>query len=151
VQVEVSLNFCDFTISCSLKGTKKYTRAAEEITTSKRITDEAKLNQYYNKLHDAEEDSSGVGGTTEVISFGSAAAGAANAAGDNSGGGSIGSSTQALKNSTRCFDELDPNGHYRLDLAIPYERYVAEQLVVAALTDVGQCFRKETLDGKVLL
>ena len=48
----------------------------------------------------------------------------------------------------KVFDPQDPNGHYILDLAIPYDRAIACQLVNIAYDEDGEQFQNETFNGK---
>jgi hypothetical protein len=48
----------------------------------------------------------------------------------------------------KVFDEINLNGFYRLDLAHPYERYVAEILAHEGISNKGECWRGECIDGK---
>ena len=58
------------------------------------------------------------------------------------------SNASFIKSTTNAvFDELDPNGDYRLVLDQPYDKYVAEQLVRLALEAGGECWDNEKLNG----
>ena len=45
------------------------------------------------------------------------------------------------------FDINEPNGFYKLDLSLPYDRMIAKSLQELAYTQGGECWRGEKLDG----
>ena len=45
------------------------------------------------------------------------------------------------------FDINEPNGFYKLDLSLPYDRMIAKSLQELACTQGGECWRGEKLDG----
>ncbi|GMH50206.1 hypothetical protein TL16_g00716 [Triparma laevis f. inornata] len=46
------------------------------------------------------------------------------------------------------FDVNEPNGFYKLDLSVPYDRMIATSLQELAYTQGGECWRGEKLDGE---
>ena len=54
----------------------------------------------------------------------------------------------AFDESMKLFDPANPNGDYDLDLANPYEEYVAHELVELAWVEEGENWEKEMMDGK---
>ena len=58
-------------------------------------------------------------------------------------------SARSYKDRMMVFDETDLNGFYSLDLAHPYERYVAETLAREAIETKGECWLGECVDGNV--
>ena len=47
------------------------------------------------------------------------------------------------------FDINEPNGFYKLDLSVPYDRMIAKSLQELAYTQGGECWRGEKIDGVV--